>query len=171
MPAEDAGEPWVGFEQTRIFRSAKNRELLSYWSNLAGDRPYPSWRDVDLMALHRLATGLVVKDVEGDGAVYRNRYWGRRLTEVTGIEATGLKHSEMYNSDMADKMSQLYHRVQFGEFPGRLVARVTTVPGRSHFKYEAIFLPLGGEGDGIRHIISHFDFDYRPTVMETRMLR
>ncbi len=167
----DSDTPWAIFEQTKSFRSAKNRELLAYWTETAGERAFPDWRDIDLMALHRVATGLIVKDIEDGGQIFRNRYWGRRLTEVMGIEATGRLHDEIYAPNMVHWATDFYRQVMQGVYPARLVSRVLSNPERSHFKYEAIMLPLGGKGNGVRHIIAHFDFDNVPTALEKKALK
>lgn len=76
----------------------KNNPLgitLALWHTWAGDRPAPTWRDVELYNLPSIVLPqTLVVDVVNGGADFKYRFWGTVYTDHYGADETGLLLSE-----------------------------------------------------------------------------
>lgn len=70
-------------------------KTLNIWRGWAGDRPAPTWKDIELYVLPAvvLPQTLVVDVIDG-GKDFQYRFWGTDYTEHYGIDETGLRLSE-----------------------------------------------------------------------------
>lgn len=91
-------------------------QLYAYWSDLPSA---PSWTDVDLMAIHRLAPFVFVADVVGAAAPYRfvYRYVGTKIVDAFGLDATGKAVEEAFESERAQRMIEAYTYVGTNGLP------------------------------------------------------
>ena len=77
--AEDQGGP---FERVRItsvdqLQSKPLIGLFEYWAAKRGSRPYPGWREFELMVLFEIAPYIHVGDVIDGGPSLRSAFGGR----------------------------------------------------------------------------------------------
>jgi len=70
-------------------------QMLEIWNDWRAERPAPMWHDVNLMKIPRplLSTTSVV-DVLYGGEDFYYRYWGVGLTNLFGLDRTGVRMSE-----------------------------------------------------------------------------
>lgn len=148
-------------------RSPVCLRLINYWQGLAmRNNGHPEWGQVRLMDLYKIATFLTVKDVIDDGTDFLNRFWGTGLTDVLGFEATNKRVSSYEPATMRDAVRQRYGRIARTGEPEMVRGHISTIPGQEHIPYEVVHLPLWGEGDGVRQIISAYQFGFVAEVDE-----
>jgi len=143
------------------FHSPVNQDLLEYWRTLCRDRPRPAWSEVELMDLFRIAPRLVVKDLIDGGAEFRNRYWGTKMTDVLGYDATGALLKDQYPPNAAAALGKMYRLALTTSLPVRLVAVSSMVKRKEYLNLEAIVLPLDAAPNVIGHLICAFNYDYK----------
>ncbi len=144
-----------------LCRSPVCLELVRYWQGLAarsGGRP--EWGQVRLIDLYKIATFLAVKDVIDDGTDFRNRFWGTGLTDALGFEGTNKRISAYEPASMRDAVHQRYTRIARTGLPEMLRGYIASMPGHEHVPFELVHLPLWGEGEGVRQIISAYQFGF-----------
>lgn len=134
------------------------RILFDYWQNKRAGRKYPDWPDIDLMELRQIAPFLVVKDVLHSGRDFRNRFWGTRITQHLGFDASGQTHLEVYKNQPDGPQTAVYEEVLATGRPNILHRNATFIAGREFTIYELLNMPLGPSEDCITHIISVADF-------------
>ncbi|MBT3910762.1 MAG: PAS domain-containing protein [Rhodospirillaceae bacterium] len=166
--AEDQGGP---FERVRItsvdqLQSKPLIGLFEYWAAKRGSRPYPGWREFDLMVLFEIAPYIHVRDVIDGGAEFTVRFWGTGLTDVLGFEGTGKQMREIYDGEMLGIALDGFQMVLEPAIPVLNKGKVTWVAGKEHRSFHSLVLPLaagdGSDGGGdceVAHLVTGLDFD------------
>lgn len=157
-PRIDANMIALRLDDPARLRGSVTRQLYDYWRDKRGDRHYPDWPDIQLMDLWRIAGNLVVKDVIDAGDDFRNRYWGGRVTDASGLEGSGKTTRAMYGPEAETVFVNFRRVVATGE-PVVSYRRLTYVDQREYVTFEAVHLPLGPAGGPVAHVITAFDFE------------
>lgn len=144
-----------------LCRSPVCLALIRYWQSLAARNDgRPEWDQVRLIDLYKIATFLAVKDVIDDGADFRNRFWGTGLADALGFEGTNKRVSAYEPASMCDAVHQRYTRITRTGLPEMVRGYIASMPGHEHVPFELVHLPLWGEGEGVRQIISAYQFGF-----------
>lgn len=133
--------------------------LYEYWLAKRGHRAYPSWQDIDLLDLWRVAPTLIVKDVIDGGTDFRNRYWGTLITESAGFDATGKTHMDIYKNQPLGPQLENYQLVVKERRANIVYRNSSFIENRDFIVYTSLNLPLGKSDDVVEHIISVVDYD------------
>lgn len=133
--------------------------LYQYWNDKRGDRIFPSWQDIDLLDLWRIASTLIVKDVIDGGADFRNRYWGTLIVERTGFDASGKTHLEIYKNQPLGPQMDNYQQVVTNKCANIVYRNSSFIENRDFIVYTSLNLPLGRTDNIVEHIISVIDYD------------
>jgi len=148
-------------EDQGVLTGTACKALYAYWQSLKviSGPSGPEWSDVNLMSLYKIAPQLVVKDVINDGEAFLNRYWGTRITEAFGVDATGLCEAD-YLKDQAKKKVQKFLQYTISE--QRYVktsGMAKFFPTREHLSFEAVYIPIFDLNMKPTQILLTFDFD------------
>jgi len=133
--------------------STRTQQVAAYWRELRGDRPFPAWSDVDLLAIYDLARNVSVVDVEGTGASarFRYRFVGTALVDYrTSLEfpdPTGRWFDAVEHHVSTDLIVESYRNVVATQVP-RLLGASRNLTER-HRASERAILPLGPGGDAV----------------------
>lgn len=138
----------------------KLRQLYEYWNDKRGARAMPARADLDPLDMTFVMGNIVLVDViEGEAPRFRIRLYGTNLTEQARIEMTGKMLDELPLSGFRNltqqslmqvvRTKQLFH-----------AQRDQVLDGRRRV-YEAIILPLSGDGDRIDRILCGMFYSYR----------
>lgn len=133
--------------------------LYQYWNDKRGDRIFPSWQDIDLLDLWRIASTLIVKDVIDGGADFRNRYWGTLIVERAGFDASGKTHLEIYKNQPLGPQMDNYQQVVTNKCANIVYRNSSFIENRDFIVYTSLNLPLGRTDNAVEHIISVIDYD------------
>lgn len=129
--------------------------LYLYWQERRGARAYPCWQDIDLMALYRVASIMLVKDVIDGGKDYYNRFWGSGLTRLTGFDGGHRLHSELYKDAPEGPVTEPYDRVLAAKKPVLVTRNSWFIANHEHTNCELLHVPIGDERTAaITHIIT-----------------
>ena len=133
--------------------------LYQYWDDKLDSRALPSLQDINLIDLWRIAPALIIKDVIGCGADFRNRYWGTLIVERAGFDASGKTHWEIYKDQpLGPQMENYQHVVK--DKCGNIVHRSSSfIENRDFVVFTSLNLPIGQTDDVVDHIISVIDYD------------
>ncbi|MEQ9171331.1 MAG: hypothetical protein RLO05_03165 [Rhodospirillales bacterium] len=144
-----------------LCRSPVCLALIAYWRDIADrDGAHPRWDSVKLMDLYKIAHHLVVKDVVDGGKDYVNRFWGTAVTDGLGFDGT-YKHVTAYQpAQMRRTVQHRYNRLVKTTKPEMVRGFIATMPEQKSLPFELVHLPLWGDGDGVRHIISAYHFGF-----------
>lgn len=137
------------------------KTLCAYWlSLLENSGPTgPEWHDVKLMDLYKIAPQLIVKDVIAGGEAFLNRYWGTRITDAFGIDATGLCESD-YLKDRAVEKVQKFLQYTIRELRYvKISGTAKFFPTREFLSFEAVYIPIFDKDMNPTQILLTFDFD------------
>tara|TARA_R110000868_G_scaffold78424_2_gene223808 strand:+ start:1075 stop:1605 length:531 start_codon:yes stop_codon:yes gene_type:complete len=144
-----------------LCRSPVCLALIAYWQDLAARSDNrPLWRDIQLMDLYKIAHYLVVKDVIGNGEDYINRFWGTAVTEGLGFDGTYTRVTAYKPAQMRRTVQRRYDRLVKTSEPEMVRGFITTMPEQKNLPFELVHLPLWGDGEGVRHIISAYHFGF-----------
>jgi hypothetical protein len=131
-----------GFE--REIRSPLVRQVLDYWAGKRGGRAFPARRDIDPLEF-RFALGQVsLIDVLYQPLRFRYRLVSTTLTWHLGYEMTGKMTDAIPEPDVRDYVTSRYVKVVEGRQP--LYEYGDTWLDRRLWHYEALYLPLSGDG-------------------------
>ena len=92
------------------------------------------------------------------GAEFRNRFWGTRLTDAFGIDATGLLTGEYFDPEFLDSVLQLACTVMAADAPHRVAGTLEFFHNRSHVRFESLHLPLDGRPGIVEHLVIAYGF-------------
>lgn len=131
------------------------RELEALWHKMRGGRELPSRRDFDPVDVPWLLSRMFLVDVlPTDVAArrYRVRLEGTELVASHGSDWTGRFLHEVNGLAAADRLVATADRVVAGRAPFISTGALYWLPGKPHYHYESILLPLAG-ADGIVNMI------------------
>lgn len=135
------------------------RVLYDYWNEKRGPRRFPAWNDLDLLDIWKITPCLIVKDVIDGGADFRNRYWGTKIVQRSGIEATGRTHRDLYRDQpLGPQMDAYLEVVNLGR-PNLVHRDSTFITGREYIIYTSLNLPLGPSDETVDHLICVIDYE------------
>lgn len=140
-------------EQTWEFERPEFRELLDYWKDRRQDRAAPRWRDVDLLAVYRLAPFITVKDALDGGTDFRNRYWGTQVAEWLRFDGTGRRLSDYFPKATLPATLAAHRLALHSDMPVRRWG-VSAYPKRDHVAFEVITLALEDDAGNRAHLLS-----------------
>lgn len=146
-------------EQTWEFESPNVLWMLNYWKNLRGDRARPTWSDIDLLAIHKYARAMTVKDAIDDGADFLVRYWGTELSEYLKYDATGKRVSEYYPKPGLAVALETHQLALLGNTPTRRWGS-SMFSDHGMMKIEMIHLPLDNDAGKPAHVITLSSFGW-----------
>ena len=86
------------------------RAMLEFWSDARGSAAFPSYTDIDLMTVPRLAPETFVIDSLGDGD-FRYRFMGSKIDALVGGSFTGKKFSEARHGRVLEEISSFFGTV------------------------------------------------------------
>lgn len=133
--------------------------LFSYWAEKRGPRKLPAWKDLDLLDIWTITPCLIVKDVIDGGMDSRNRYWGTKIVQRSGIEATGRTHRDLYKDQpLGPQMDAYVEVVKLGQ-PNLVHRNSSFIAGRDYIVYSSLNLPLGPTDDVVDHLICVIDYE------------
>tara|TARA_B100000965_G_scaffold183559_1_gene153253 strand:+ start:302 stop:874 length:573 start_codon:yes stop_codon:yes gene_type:complete len=168
-PSDDIRSPAEGPLQTGLavaddVRSPITRALLDYWRNKKGDAPGLRWRDVNLMDIYTIAPYLCICDAEDDGREFRARYSGTGIAQMFHEDRTGKLLAEMFGPEAAKVVAERYRLAITANGSVRKVGQLNLAREDLPVTFEGIYLPLVGESGGIDHVISAYDFNFKPSA-------
>lgn len=146
-------------------RSPVTRRLFDYWRAKRGGHARPGLEDFDLMDLYDIAPFMTIRDAVEGGREFRCRYFGTRMVELFGLEATGKLMSECYTSESAEVLSKRMRMTLDQPEPVRVVGIVTLTEHQPPRSYEAVWLGLDGK-DNAQHAVGVLGIDYELTQDE-----
>ncbi|MEK9724339.1 MAG: PAS domain-containing protein [Rhodospirillaceae bacterium] len=124
-PSAKSGRSLVEF--SRDFRSPEAQRLYAYWEAKRGAAPRPRLTDLDLMDIYEIAPVLTIRDAIDGGKEFLCRYWGTRLPDFCGLEATGKLVNECYKPESAAILIDRIQRTLIAYMLIRVVAVVEFV--------------------------------------------
>ncbi len=110
------------------------------------------------MAIHDIASNMIVKDIVDDGREYRNRFWGTRVAEAFVFVGTGLLLHEYYDARHVEQLRKLYEIVVAEKRPIRLHGEAEFFADREYVRFEAAHMPLYDDDGKPSHVIMAYDF-------------
>jgi hypothetical protein len=120
--------------------------VLAYWDTIRGDRPFPAWRDIDLMALPPETLPLInVADIDPETGEQRYRYWGSGLTKVHGCDFTGRSPAEVPPQVFGSSAQNGYQKLISERRPNLEVKEFIT-PKAFLGRQLVLRMPLGEDG-------------------------
>jgi len=136
--------------------------LYAYWNEKRGTRARPAWSELDLMDIHPSAPHMMVWDVADDSDVYRVRYWGTSIREISGIEGTGKTSEDLYGGPEREYGLIAMHAAIRDCHPMRVIGTVSALVAKQYITYEGVHLPLSGTHGDPGHLISAYTSDIDP---------
>lgn len=115
--------------------------------------------DLNLMALYRVADRLVVKQVLDGGVEFRNRYWGTRVRDAFGSDATHKITADLVQGKRLAQILSLYRLAIAAPRPIRVIGEALFFESSNFHAFEAAYLPLYGESGAAERLLIAFDFD------------
>lgn len=134
--------------------------VFEYWNEIRGERRFPSWRDVDMMALPlAMIPWCTVVDVKPGGEDFIFRFFGTARVYLQGRDYTGRSVKEFSAKPVAEKVFGELQAVMRHEGP--LLFRTSLLSGPIRptrpASYEVLRLPFASGGD-IDTILNMVDY-------------
>jgi len=136
----------------------KLRRLYDYWDGKRGERPMPSRADLDPIDI-RFAIGDVIlaEVLDETPPRFRIRLHGTNLSERTSFDLTGKMLDEMPAPEFRDLSRRSFTKVVRTREPLHALAD-RSLDGRMQ-RYEAIILPLSGDGERVDRLLIGMIFE------------
>lgn len=133
------------------------RSAAAYWTQLRGDRPWPSREELNFRDMARFVPYMSLVRVIGDGADFEHRIVGDVIVRAFAVPIQNRRFSEIARDApvLIGNSFRLFRKVLETRAP--VAARRQTGLSREEvaFMYaEMIYLPLGHTTDCINHIIA-----------------
>lgn len=139
-------------ELTDHCTSPKLREFVSYWTSKGG-ADLPTWSDIELMDIYRLAPSVMVKEWIAGENEWKNRFFGSRLAEILGVEATNKLVKDYHRPAETEKVVSFFNFIREQKTPARVHGRCV-VKEREYKNLEGVYLPLVDEDGSVRMIMA-----------------
>lgn len=165
LPVDEHPEAWptVAAPELRVcrsgeglldwFRSRQLAELLGYWLGQRQDADVPARDSIDPLDLHAILGWVLIFDRNGQGGDFRFRLVGSRVSELFGVDLTGLPIESL-----PDKTYAAFVRERVWETIDRsqpVASRFTrTGPDGRALLMERLDLPLLGGGDRVEFVLT-----------------
>ena len=137
--------------------SRKAQELVAYWRSKGGGEVLPSWADIKLIEIYRLAPWVMVKEAVDDGREWRNRYFGTSLASELGVEATNKLLAAYHAPEEVPRLIQFFGAIRQARSPARVFGRCI-VQHRTYKTLEGIYLPLAEASSKVSMIMGLEDY-------------
>jgi hypothetical protein len=125
------------------------RDLHGLWQKLTGERPAPRREEITLSLVRTLTPWLWTVDVIDNGADFRFRLVGDRITQFYGNRITGLPLSQLPNSPFFERLKQMLTYCVEHRRPVALGPIRSSREGREHWEVEALVVPFSEDGETI----------------------
>jgi len=135
--------------------------LYDYWVGLQETygRKHIRWSDVDLMDLYKIAPNLMVKDIIDNGVEFQNRYWGTKLREFFGMDATGAMVADYYEGEHLEQVLTALRFFMEDNRAVRVAGKSRFFITREHVSVEACYIPLYDAQNVPSHLLVVFEFE------------
>lgn len=134
-----------------------NSRALKYWQGLAGDRRFPSRRDVTRDSAGDLWDHLFMVEITATAADYRFAMAGAVLCAALGRDPTGEKVATALPGGMGARTVFL-HQAAVGLKGPVDDANKWTRPDGAEILYRSILLPLSDDGQTVNALLGAFSF-------------
>lgn len=133
-------------------------QVLDYWNEIRGDRPFPSRADFNPMRLPKALPSIFLVDVLPDD-VFRYRLAGSIIEEFYGLgKFAGATPQEKFG-DTAERALIPYRHVRDSHELFMRSANLSWVhEDRKYFSYNVIILPMGEDGQTVNMLLGAHDF-------------
>ena len=123
------------------------RQLCAYWDERRQGREFPARRDLDPLDFRYALGHILLLDVLDNPRRFRFRLHGSELTARAGYDMTGKLVDEL--PDPANRMHLIERCQMLLETRQPLAVINERILGQRRFGYEAVWLPLAGDGEHI----------------------
>jgi len=132
--------------------------LYQYWANKRGERRMPSRADLDPIDIRFAIGDVILADVLDETPPrFRIRLHGTNLSERTRFDLTGKMLDDMPAPEFRDLSRRSFNKVVRTREPLHAVAN-RLLDGQMH-RYEAIILPLSGDGERVDRLLVGMIYD------------
>lgn len=147
-------------EESSAFESSTCLIAYEYWQGLADEDSagLPRVRDLNLMDLYKIADRIIVKQIIDGGREFRNRFWGSRVAEAFGLDATNKETNDYYEERDRDQILALLRAVIAAPRPVRVTGQSTFFAHRNFNLFEAAYLPFYDDDGNPDRLVDVFDF-------------
>lgn len=144
------------------FQSERLVEVVDYWHAVRGDRPMPSRRHVDPLAIpgHLLPHLELIDVLHHPKLRFRWRLIGTHVTAAVGRDQTGRYFDEIYPGDDFATVSEPFKWVVDNAQPLRWFGTSAFI-GRDWQAYEGVYLPLSDDATRVDMIFAGVQYDLR----------
>ena len=129
---------------------------VAYWRSLCGQKRFPARADLTLRGMARVLTHSVIIEVLDRGADYEYRYVGdiQRQAFNTDFKGVRVTQIEAIAPKLGGVLRAAYERVRSTGEPFITRGRIEhDLPGGKFLYHETAFLPLGGDGCTVDHLL------------------
>jgi len=123
------------------------RRLYAYWEERRQGRAFPARRDLDPLDFRYALGHITLLDVLTDPVRFRFRLHGSELVERAGYDMTGKLVDEVPNPTFRTVLVARCRTLLETRQPMRVTDE--RILGERRFGYEAVWLPLAGDGEHI----------------------
>jgi hypothetical protein len=139
--------------------------IHAYWNTLRDGRPMPNRSKMRPGDLRAHLGWLSILEALPDYTDFRYRLIGSRVTQYFGSDATGRTLREIYGltpvkPERIDDLVSLHRIVCLRALPMRLRGQAGVWGGRSHPKFDSLYLPFADGHDKATIVLMAFTFDY-----------
>lgn len=150
----------MDFVQARpdVVRSVAQRWLLNHWLRLRGNRPCPTWGDVDTGEFRSQADTVMFCDVVTSGGAPRLliRYHGERIAQAYGGDCRGKFLDEVLPPTWREGAIATYCEALRGRYPVYNVVDTRDRDGRL-VHMERLLLPFGRNGEAVDRVLASIE--------------
>ena len=146
--------------ETNTFAGAATCAAVDYWRRLGEARAdgLPRVSDLNLMALYKIADRLVVAQVLDGGDEFRVRYWGTRVRDAFGEDATHRLTRDYVRATDPEGVLAIYRFAISASRPVRVVGNTLYFDRLAPCAFESACLPLFSESGDPERLLIAFDF-------------
>jgi hypothetical protein len=126
-------------------------DLLQYWDRKRAGRLGPRRAEIDPAEIKVHLPNIFMVEVVDNGADFRYRLIGTRITEALGRDSTGKKMSELYD-DQPQARAQLYAAFRLivdQQAPVFIRGRVFWLPDAQYRRFTSVVMPLSEDGASV----------------------
>ncbi|MBT6094530.1 MAG: PAS domain-containing protein [Rhodospirillaceae bacterium] len=124
--------------------------IYRYWNEMRGGRVFPSWPEVDMMALPlAIVPWCSVVDVVEGGKDFIIRFWGTERVRLLGVDYTGHRVSEFRSPDVSAKIQDELSQVISEQRPllVETMLSLSDMRGLELTTFQVLRLPFGEKTD------------------------
>jgi hypothetical protein len=146
--------------------NAVHAAIHTYWNVQRGDRQMPRRSQMRPGDMKDHLGWLSILEALPDYRDFRYRLLGSRVTQYFGGDSTGHTLREIYGlttvkPERIDDLVTMHKVVCTNALPLRLRGAAGVWGGRTHPKYDSLYLPLADETGAPKLVLMAFTFDYK----------